>query len=136
MFIIQHSREDEARETAGTIKSGMNKLGTRRLHDLPAAGSALIGGAHLCGRGCGRAVWQGTLSPSLLQWWALKDTVFLLGVHPPLQTCPVFRHHYPGQGQGGRQKQDGMSGALGVSSSPGGWLPPPAAHSAAGKSPS
>lgn len=76
----------------------------------------MLGGAHLCGRGRGRrrAVRQGTLAPRIRQRWALKDTVFLLGVHPPLQTRPVLRHHYSGQEQGGRQKQDAMSGAPGA----------------------
>ena len=77
----------------------INKLGMGRPHNLRTAGSALtVGGAHL--RGCGhrRAVRQGTLSPSIWQRGALKDTVFLLGVHPPLQTCPVLRYHYSALG--------------------------------------
>lgn len=95
----------------------MNKLVTGKCWNLPTAGSALtVGDTYL--RGCGRrrAVWQNALPSSIWGWWALEGTLFLAGFHPPLQTCPVLRHHYPGQEERDeRQKQDEMSGALGVS---------------------
>lgn len=107
-IIIKHFREDEAWEETGTTHRpaqelwGMNKLVAGRPQNLPAAGSALmVGGAHLCGCGGRRAVQRNSLPPSTLRWrWALEGTIFLAGVHPPLQRCPVLRHHYPGQRAG------------------------------------
>lgn len=130
-IIIKHFREDKTWEETGTTHRpgqelwGMNKLVAGRPQNLPAAGSALmVGGAHLCGCGCRRAVQWNSLPPSTWRWrWALEGTIFLAGVHPPLQRCPVLRHHYPGQrGQRGRQKQDGMSGTLGVPTSAAGCV--------------